>query len=99
AAAEDGALGHAARLARGPVGRPAPPVIRSRPTMARRSADIEVHKFGGASLADAAAFRRAIGIVRGRRARCVVVVSAPSGVTDALLEVTRRGVAGDVAGA
>jgi bifunctional aspartokinase / homoserine dehydrogenase 1 len=58
---------------------------------------IEVHKFGGASLADAAAFRRVVDIVAGRTgARVVVVVSAPAGVTDALLGLAARAVGGDV---
>jgi aspartokinase/homoserine dehydrogenase 1 len=55
----------------------------------KRSAP-EVHKFGGASLADVAAFRHAIDIVRGRPGPRVVVCSAPSGVTDALLGTARR---------
>ncbi len=43
-------------------------------------------KFGGTSVEDAAAFERVTGIVRAeRRAHPVVVVSALSGVTDALL--------------
>ena len=49
----------------------------------------EIHKFGGASLADAAAFRHAVEIVRGRAGPRVVVCSAPSGVTDALLGMAR----------
>ncbi|MFL5534384.1 MAG: hypothetical protein ACJ8AP_01670, partial [Gemmatimonadales bacterium] len=50
----------------------------------------EVHKFGGASLADPPALRHAIQIVvRTRSAPIVVVVSAMAGVTDALLEVSR----------
>jgi aspartokinase/homoserine dehydrogenase 1 len=55
---------------------------------------IEVHKFGGASLADAAAYRHAAGIVKGRGAACVVVVSAPAGVTDGLLALATRAAAG-----
>ena len=50
-----------------------------------------VQKFGGTSVADPDAIRRLIGIVRDTRARNgrgpVVVVSAMSGVTDALLAV------------
>lgn len=47
-----------------------------------------VAKFGGTSVADAAAIRRLIEIVRGRAAaRPVVVVSALSNVTDALLRL------------
>ena len=55
----------------------------------KRSAP-EIHKFGGASLADVAAFRHAIAIVRGRPGPRVVVCSAPSGVTDALLGTAKR---------
>lgn len=53
-----------------------------------------VHKFGGTSLADADGFRNAAGIVAGDSGRRAVVVSAMSGVTDALLELlelARRG--------
>jgi len=50
-----------------------------------------VQKFGGTSVADPAAIRRLIEIVRGARARDgrgpAVVVSAMSGVTDALLAI------------
>src|SRR4051794_37065118 len=60
-----------------------------------RNPEIEVHKFGGASLADAAAYRHAASIVKGRQAPCVVVVSAPAGVTDALLALATRAVAGE----
>jgi aspartokinase/homoserine dehydrogenase 1 len=56
---------------------------------------LEVWKFGGASLADAAAVRHAIGLVRAHRGPLVVVVSALAGVTDALLDGARRSVAGD----
>ncbi|MCA1612605.1 MAG: bifunctional aspartate kinase/homoserine dehydrogenase I [Acidobacteria bacterium] len=49
-----------------------------------------VHKFGGTSVADAGRYRSAAGILLAARrdgARTAVVVSAMSGVTDALLEV------------
>ena len=50
--------------------------------------NIKVLKFGGTSVADAAAFERAVEIVRGNRnSPVVVVVSAMSGVTDALIAV------------
>jgi aspartokinase/homoserine dehydrogenase 1 len=62
--------------------------------MSAKKAVIEVHKFGGASLSDAAAFRRAVQIVKGRPAPRVVVVSAPAGVTDALLSLAARAAAG-----
>ncbi|HEX9705209.1 MAG TPA: aspartate kinase [Gemmatimonadales bacterium] len=51
----------------------------------------DVHKFGGASLADAAAIARAVQIVLAHRRRpMVVVVSALAGVTDTLLEVAAK---------
>ena len=60
-----------------------------------RRLGIEIHKFGGASLADAAAFRRVVEIVKTRTAPRIVVVSAPAGVTDALLGLAKRAAAGD----
>ncbi len=56
---------------------------------------IEVWKFGGASVADAAAVRHAVELVRAHRGPLVVVVSALAGVTDALLDGARRAVAGE----
>jgi aspartokinase/homoserine dehydrogenase 1 len=67
--------------------------------MPRPTAQIEVHKFGGASLADAAAVRHAIAILQGRPGPRVVVVSAMAGVTDLLLGAAERARAGDVAAA
>ena len=58
-----------------------------------------IHKFGGASLADAAAIRAAVAIIRSRSAPRVVVVSALAGVTDLLLSVLTRATAGDADGA
>lgn len=64
--------------------------------MARASHPPHIHKFGGASLADAAGVRRAVEIVLAHRpARLVVVVSAMGGVTDALLEAARRATEGE----
>ncbi len=60
-----------------------------------RKLGIEIHKFGGASLADAAAFRRVVEIVKTRSAPRIVVVSAPAGVTDTLLGLAKRAAAGD----
>ncbi|MGH7499730.1 MAG: lysine-sensitive aspartokinase 3 [Gemmatimonadales bacterium] len=55
-----------------------------------------VAKFGGTSVADAAAIRQLIAIVRGRAAaRPVVVISALSKVTDALLALRSPVLAGD----
>ena len=65
-----------------------------------------VMKFGGTSVADPAAIDRLIGIVRRQRESedpsspaPVVVVSALSGVTDALIAVTRQAEDGDATGA
>src|SRR5436190_1450028 len=58
-----------------------------------RKMGIEIHKFGGASLADAAAFRRVVEIVKTRTAPRIVVVSAPAGVTDALLGLAKQAAA------
>ena len=56
----------------------------------------QVHKFGGASLADSAAVRRAVEIIQShRREPTVVVVSAMAGVTDALLMVAQEAGSGD----
>ena len=64
----------------------------------RSSLPPQIHKFGGASLADGPAMARAVDIVRGQRdAPLVVVVSALAGVTDALLELATRAVQGDAA--
>jgi aspartate kinase len=52
---------------------------------------IKVLKFGGTSLADSGAFARAVEIVRNNRgSSVVVVVSAMSGVTDALITSVRE---------
>ena len=56
----------------------------------------QVHKFGGASLADSTAVRRAVEIIHShRREPTVVVVSAMAGATDALLEVAQQAGSGD----
>ncbi len=55
-----------------------------------------MHKFGGASLADSAAVRHAVEIVRRHRSEpTVVVVSAMAGTTDALLEVAHQAGTGE----
>jgi bifunctional aspartokinase / homoserine dehydrogenase 1 len=61
----------------------------------RRRPRLEVWKFGGASLADAAAVRHAVSLVRAHRGPLVVVVSALAGVTDLLLDGARRSVGGE----
>jgi aspartokinase/homoserine dehydrogenase 1 len=53
-----------------------------------------VHKFGGSSLADAERIGRAIALLD-EEAPVMVVVSALGGVTDALLEATRKAAAAD----
>jgi aspartokinase len=72
---------------------PQKPVRKSKTSVA-----LEVHKFGGASLADAASYRHAAQIIKGRGTRCVVVVSAPAGVTDVLLGLAKRATAGETEG-
>ncbi len=60
----------------------------------RRAA--QVHKFGGASLADSTAVRHAVEIIRRHRSEpTVVVVSAMAGTTDALLEVAQQAGSGE----
>ena len=65
--------------------------------MAKQAKSPEVYKFGGASLGDGAAFLHAVSIVRRCEAPLVVVCSAPSGVTDLLLEVAEKARLGDEA--
>ena len=56
----------------------------------------QIHKFGGASLADGPAIARAVAIIQAQRpAPLVVVVSALGGVTDALLDVAAAAVRGN----
>jgi aspartokinase/homoserine dehydrogenase 1 len=56
-----------------------------------------IHKFGGASLADAAAIGHATGIVRSHRPEpTVVVVSAIAGATDALLAMAHHAERGEL---
>jgi aspartokinase/homoserine dehydrogenase 1 len=65
----------------------------------RAAARAQVYKFGGASLADAANVRQAMAIIgMAPGGRLVAVVSALAGVTDQLLEMAARAVAGDEAG-
>jgi aspartokinase/homoserine dehydrogenase 1 len=81
------------RLAR--PGRKPRPAERPAPARPR----LEVWKLGGASLADASAVRRAVGLVQRHPGDLVVVVSALKGVTDGLLEGAHRSASGDVAAA
>lgn len=65
-----------------------------------RQRELEVWKFGGASLADAEAIRRAAGLIAAHRGPLIVVASALGGVTDLLLEGATQAAAGktDAAG-
>lgn len=56
---------------------------------------LEVWKFGGASLADATAIRRAVGLIAAHPGPLVVVCSALGGITDLLLEGSRLAMNGD----
>jgi len=58
--------------------------------------EAEVWKFGGASLADATAVRKAVGLVVSHPGPLVVVASALAGVTDRLLEGAARAAQGNV---
>ncbi|MBC8088464.1 MAG: bifunctional aspartate kinase/homoserine dehydrogenase I [Phycisphaerae bacterium] len=62
--------------------------------MAKRLRAPEVHKFGGASLADANAVRHALDIIATRMQRAVIVVSALAGVTDGLLTLANDALGG-----
>lgn len=65
--------------------------------MSARASSIEIYKFGGASLADAAAVRQALDIIIApRKTRVVAVVSAMAGVTDALLALAVTAQHGDM---
>jgi bifunctional aspartokinase / homoserine dehydrogenase 1 len=55
---------------------------------------LEIWKFGGASLADASAFRRAVGLVVAHRGPLVVVASALAGITDLLIDGAEAAVRG-----
>ena len=54
--------------------------------MAKPKGELEIWKFGGASLADAAAITKAVSIICGHDGRLVIVASALGGITDLLLE-------------
>jgi aspartokinase/homoserine dehydrogenase 1 len=60
-----------------------------------KRAPLQVWKFGGASVADAAAIRRVVALIGTHKGPLVVAVSALYGVTDALIEGARRSAAGD----
>jgi aspartokinase/homoserine dehydrogenase 1 len=67
---------------------------RGRRSPARGTQRLEVWKFGGAALADADAVRNALDLVAAHPGPLVVVVSALSGVTDALLDGAKDAQAG-----
>ena len=78
------------------MGESRPPVSRLPSPVSRFPlSSISVHKFGGASLADADAVAHAVEIARAQDLRAVIVVSALAGVTDALLDGARRAAAGE----
>src|SRR5436853_672269 len=58
----------------------------ARPVRSDVSRDLEVWKFGGASLADAAAVQKAASLITRHDSSVVVVASAFAGVTDLLLD-------------
>jgi len=63
--------------------------------MARRQpGELEVWKFGGASLADAPAIQKAAALIAKHQGPLVVVASALAGVTDLLLDGAERSAAG-----
>jgi aspartate kinase len=53
---------------------------------AKRKAELEVWKFGGASLADPAAIEKAVNLIAAQPGPLVIVASALGGVTDLLLQ-------------
>ena len=64
-----------------------PVATASKPTQGHGVLTHVAHKFGGTSMADATRIRHVADLVRSRQeAAQVVVVSAMSGVTDALLD-------------
>src|SRR3954468_17504281 len=63
------------------------------------SSALEVWKFGGASLADAAAIERAASLIASHDGPLVVVASALAGMTDLLLGGAHRAAAGNEAAA
>ncbi|HEY5726841.1 MAG TPA: aspartate kinase, partial [Methylomirabilota bacterium] len=65
----------------------------------KRKPSLQVWKFGGASLADAAAVRHAVSLIRAHDGPLVIVASALAGVTDLLLDGAKRSVGGDRAAA
>ncbi len=67
--------------------------------MPRPAPVLEIHKFGGASVADAAAVRHAVAIIKAQPFPRAVVVSAMGGVTDLLLGAASAARRGDLSAA
>ena len=63
--------------------------------VAKKISLLQIHKFGGASLEDAAAIRHAAALIAEHRGPRLVVASAMAGVTDALLAGSARAAEGD----
>ena len=61
----------------------------------RKTPVLGIHKFGGASLFDAAAVRHAATLIAAQKGGRLVVASAMAGVTDALLQGATRAALGD----
>ena len=64
------------------------------PQRSKRSVPLEIWKFGGASLADAAATERAVALIASHEGPLVIVASALAGITDLLLTGAQRAVEG-----
>ena len=60
----------------------------------KKRRDLEVWKFGGASLADTAAIQRAAAIITAHTGPLVIVASALGGITDLLLDGAHKAAAG-----
>ena len=69
----------------------------SRAIARRQPGELEVWKFGGASLADAPAIQKAAALIAKHQGPLVVVASALAGVTDLLLDGAERSAAGATA--
>ncbi|MBK6306323.1 MAG: bifunctional aspartate kinase/homoserine dehydrogenase I [Gemmatimonadetes bacterium] len=63
--------------------------------VSRKTPVLGIHKFGGASLFDAAAVRHAATLIAAQKGGRLVVASAMAGVTDALLQGATRAALGD----
>jgi aspartokinase/homoserine dehydrogenase 1 len=61
----------------------------------KRGSGLEVWKFGGASVVDAAAVKNAVDLIHKHPHPLVIVVSALGGITDLLIDGARRSAAGD----